>query len=91
MNTFAGELWSYIYDCGIDLRSHVKTLYIDLIDSEIEVHNEDILFYTAFTLSQLTKGQLPDHIHNRMVFSDNIWAKRYVEYLSGAEPVHLLR
>lgn len=43
-----------------------------------------ILFYSAFSLSKnMLHGPLPDHLHNRMMLSENEWCRAYFRYLEG--------
>lgn len=43
-----------------------------------------LLFYMAFSLGKnVLHGPLPDSLHNRMMLSDNVWCRAYVEYLGG--------
>lgn len=45
---------------------------------------DSILFYMAFSLGKnMLHGPLPDHLHNRMVLSDNEWCRAYLRYLES--------
>jgi hypothetical protein len=45
---------------------------------------ESMLFYMAFNLSKSSlHGPLPDHLHNRMMLSENEWSKAYFKYLDS--------
>lgn len=52
-----------------------------------DVAVKDFVHYIAYNLSHnILHGPLPRHLHNRMILdSNNIWSKRYVQYLEGKE------
>lgn len=44
----------------------------------------DFVYYMAYNLGKnVIHGQLPAHLHARMVFNKNNWSRKYIEYLEG--------
>jgi hypothetical protein len=45
---------------------------------------KDFVYYIAFNLSKnILHGPLPSHLHSRMVLDNNIWGKKYCEFMEG--------
>lgn len=82
MNEFSRDLWIHIWDSGVDVRRHIKSYYSDLKDCEIEPRGDLLIYGLAYALACLT-GRLPDHLHNRMIFANNEWVKKYIELVGG--------
>lgn len=81
MEDFARDLWIYIWDSGLDFRSHIKSFYSDLKDISIEPKSE-LIYWIAYAVASKT-GKLPDHLHSRMIFANNEWVKKYLELVGG--------
>lgn len=44
----------------------------------------DFVYYIAYNLGKnVIHGQLPSHLHARMIFNKNKWSQKYIDYLEG--------
>lgn len=79
------KFFEELRDCYLKERQNFNWRWGDIIaKNKNDIVSKNFVYYIAYNFSKnVIHGPLPGHIHSRMVLDNNLWSKKYIEYLEG--------